>query len=76
VGLRDAGSGWDLAFFVKNLIDNHTAVAADVAPVPNTYGLTAVRVATLQPRTDWPAGLIVAGQLTVLHSLTDLASEL
>ena len=50
-GLRAVGGTWDISLFAKNLTNNHTPVVADVGTVPNTYGFTAVRVSTLQPRT-------------------------
>jgi iron complex outermembrane receptor protein len=42
---------WDAAIFVKNLTGNATPLAEDVGTVAGSYGATAIRATSLQPRT-------------------------
>jgi iron complex outermembrane recepter protein len=42
---------WDASIFVKNLTDNSTPLSEDVGTVPGTYGYTAIRATSMQPRT-------------------------
>jgi outer membrane receptor protein involved in Fe transport len=42
---------FDASVFVKNLTDNSTPLAEDAGTVPGTYGYTAIRSVSLQPRT-------------------------
>jgi hypothetical protein len=42
---------WDASAFIKNLTNNQTPVAEDAGTVPGSYGYTAIRSISLQPRT-------------------------
>jgi outer membrane receptor for Fe3+-dicitrate len=42
---------FDASVFVKNLTDNSTPLAEDAGTVPGTYGYSAIRAVSLQPRT-------------------------
>ena len=42
---------WDASIFVKNLTNNSTPLSEDAGTVPGTYGFTAIRATSLQPRT-------------------------